>query len=273
MMYIVAGNKAGTITEAARLALDLADKGDMSPEVARLFVAVTDGDRPSDDATRSITSAVRGRYGRSATWSGRQWFIPVPQIRFDALPIPLITVAVQLYLVAAIAARGLDGSYRLTVIGPIGKEQTLLLPIALLQAILDDDLDGLQVVGRDGSYTTWTLPGMKAPLRLPDGLIAGLQTVLSTASVTSWLRSFGSDGESIAPHVVGSFLGLQHHGLLSPVPTNEQPFRRDIVIGHLTRMYGSAVAADMFERAAPFLKSTMTNDETLKFILNETGRR
>jgi hypothetical protein len=83
---------------------------------------------------------------------------------------------------------------------------------------------------------------------------------------------FGSEGEAVAPLVVGSLLGLQFHGTTAPLPIGEQPFQREVVIDTLTRMFGSARAAEMFEKSAPYLKSSMTNEEAVSFILKETGR-
>jgi len=113
---------------------------------------------------------------------------------------------------------------------------------------------------------------LRESLELPNDFVAGLSAVLRLKSVASWLLDFGSEGEAVAPQVVGSLLGLQFGATAAPPPVGEQPFQREVVIAELTRMYGSARAAEMFEKCAPYLKSKMTNDEAVSLILRETGR-
>jgi len=61
--------------------------------------------------------------------------------------------------------------------------------------------------------------------------------------------------------------------VITPLPVGKQPYRREVVIGDLTQMFGSALAAEMFERAAPHLKASMTNEEVITMIMKEDGRR
>jgi hypothetical protein len=183
-----------------------------------------------------------------------------------------VTFTVQGYVVAAITVETTDDSYRATLVGPTGKPEKLTLPIPFLQAILDDELEQFEIVGRDSKYTSWSIPGLKESLRLPNDFVAGLSAVLRLKSVASWLLEFGPAGETVAPQVVGSLLGLQFGATATPPPVWEQPFQREIVIDTLTRMFGSARAAEMFQKWAPYLKSSITNEEAVSFILKETGR-
>jgi hypothetical protein len=89
--------------------------------------------------------------------------------------------------------------------------------------------------------------------------------------VAAWLMDFGSEGKTIAPQVVGSLLGLQFHDVITPLPVGKQPYRREMVIAELTRMFGSAFAAEMFAGMAPHLKASMTNDEAISLIIKESG--
>jgi len=272
MMKILAGRRADNLDEATLLAFQEAGKG-FSPDIATVFASVIDADKLRAEAERSINTTVHGRYGRGARWRGRQWFIPLPQPRYDAQPIPRVTFTVQGYLVATITVETADDSYRATLVGPTGKPEKLTLPISFLQAILDDKLEQFQIVGRDSKYTSWNVPGLKESLQLPNDFVAGLSAVLRLKSVASWLLDFGSEGEAVAPQVVGSLLGLQFGATAAPPPVGEQPFQREIVIDTLTRMFGSARAAEMFQKWAPYLKSSMTNEEAISFILKQEGRR
>lgn len=183
-----------------------------------------------------------------------------------------MTFAVQGHLVAPITIKTTDDSYGATVVGPAGKPEKLILPISFLQAMLDDDLEQFEIVGKDGNYTNWSIPGLREALRLPNDFVTELTALLGLKSVASWLLDFGSQGKAIAPLVVGSLLGLQFHGLTKPLPIGEQPFQREIVIDTLTRMFGSARAAEMFDKCAPYLKSGMSSEEAVSLIFKETGR-
>jgi hypothetical protein len=272
MMKILGGRRADNLDAATLLALQEAGKGDLSPDVTTVFASVIDAEEPRGETERGINSAVHGRYGRGAKWHGRQWFIPLPQVRYDARPIPRMTFAVQGYLVATITVETTDDSYRVTLVGPTGKPEKLTLPIPFLQAILDNELQQFELVGKDGKHTSWSVPGLKEALRLPNDFVAELSAVLRLKSVASWLLEFVSEGEAVAPQVVGNLLGLQFGATAAPPPTGKQPFQREIVIDTLTRMFGSARAAEMFQKWAPYLKSSMTNEEGVSFILKQERR-
>jgi hypothetical protein len=108
---------------------------------------------------------------------------------------------------------------------------------------------------------------------LPDGFLTELSAVLRLKSVAAWLLDFGFQGKAIAPLIVGSLLGLQFHDVITPLPVGEQPLKRETVLDRLTRMYGSARAGEMFEQAAPYLKSSVSNDEAIRVIHEIVGRR
>lgn len=272
-MNILKGNQADTFEEAAVLAFCDAGKGELSPQIATIFVSAIDAAKFNAEAERSINAAVHSRYGRSATWYGKKWLIPLPQPRYDARPIPQLTFMVQGYTVAAGTMETRDTAYRVTLVGPVDKSARLILPISFLQAILDDDLEQFELMGRDGAHTSWNVPGLRQALRLPNDFIARLGAALRLKSVVSWLLDFGPEGKAVAPLVAGSLLGLQFHGITRPLPIREQQFQREVVIAELTRMYGSARAAEMFEKCAPYLKSSMSNHEAVSLILKETTTR
>ncbi len=272
MMKILPGTRVSNLDEATLLALREAGKGGLSQYVTTVFASVIDADKLRAEAERSINTAVHGRYGRTAKWYGRPWFISLPQPRYDARPIPRLTFAVQGHMVAPITIRTKDDSYGATVVGPAGKPDKLILPISFLQAMLDDELQQFEIVGKDGNYTNWSIPGLREALRLPNDFVTKLAGLLGRKTVASWLLDFGSEGKTIALLVVGSLLGLQFHGLTKPLPIGEQSFQREIVIDTLTRMFGSAMAAEMFDKCAPYLKSSMSNEEAVSLIFKETGR-
>ena len=258
--------------EAATLAFREAGVGDMLPEVAELFTSAIDTDKRRDEANRVVSSTVHSRYGRNATWSSRRWLIPVPRPGYNVQPIPQLDIAVQAYLAASMEVEAINHYYCMVLIGPIGKVETLILPLPFLQAVLDNDLNQFDVRGRDSTHTAWGIPGLKEALRLPDDFTAKLSGVLRLKTVAEWLLNFGSEGRKVAPWVVGTLIGLQLHGVVGPSAAVRQPYKRENVIAELTQLYGREWAEEMFTQAAPFLRANMTDREALECILQEVDK-
>ena len=270
-MKILTGKRVANFDEAAIIALHDAGKDDMTLDIARLFTSALDLDRLRAEAEKGINVSVHSRYGQRAGWSGQWWFVSEPQPSYNSSPIPLMSFAISAYLVAALSIQMPDWSSRsATIISLLKRCEKLLLPISFLQAILDDNLGQFEVASRDGAHTGWTIPGLKEPLRLPNEFVTELSRML-VRSVLAWLMDFGAAGKAIVPQVVGSLLGLQFHDVITPLPVGKQAYRREIVIAELTQMFGSARAAEMFERTAPHLKATITNDEAISLIIKESG--
>jgi hypothetical protein len=218
-------------------------------------------------------AAIRSRYGRSTVWDDERWFIPVPHLRYDARELPRLTIEITVYLVAVAEVETARGDrYSITLLGLVGKPETVVLPLSFLEAVLDDDQGRFQMIARDGTHTVWDVPGFKGPVYLPNDFPAKLSAVLGRKSVTAWLQEFGSQGESIAPLLVGSLLGLQFHGMAETLPVGEQVWSREVVGESLTQMYGTARAEKMLQRVAPYLKAEMTNEEVIRFILEESAK-
>lgn len=271
-MKMLSGKRVVDFDEAAILALADAGKDDMTLGIARLFSPALDLDRLRTEGEKSINASVHGKYGPRAAWSGRQWFVPLPQPSYNSSPIPLMSFAIPAYLVAAISIQTPDWSSRsATIISLLNRREKLLLPLSFLQAILDDDLGQFEVASKDGAHTGWTIAGLKEPLRLPNEFVAQLSRMLKLKCVADWLLDFGSEGKTVVPQVAGSLLGLQFHDVITPLPVGKQPYRREAVIAELTQLFGSARAAEMFERGAPHLKASMTNDEAVTMIIKEDG--
>jgi hypothetical protein len=199
MIKILPGRRADSLEEATLLTLREAGKGDLSPDIAAVFASVIDDDKLYTQAEKSVNAAVRSRYGRSARWSGKWWFIPVPHLRYDASPIPLLAIEVQGYVVSAVEIKTLDYDYSITLVDVIGKPRKLLLPMPFLQAILNDDLDQFDITGKDGTHTVWSIPGLKEAIRLPDDFTTKLSGVLRLKTVAGWLQNFGSEGKKVTP--------------------------------------------------------------------------
>ena len=272
-MNILKGRRADNLEEATLLAIHIAGESELSPDVVAIFASAMDTAKLRAQAERAIGTAVHGKYGRGAKWDGDPWFVPLPQPRYDAQPVPQLAFAVQAYLVAPVKVDTRDYIYRATVVGPIDKPVKVVLPISFLQAILDDETGQFEIAGRDAKSASWSIPGFREPVWLPNDLVTELSAALRLKSARRWLLDFGSSGKIVLPQVAGSLLGFQSRGMTEALPVGKQPFRREVVIGDLTRMYGSAVAAEMYQRQAPHLKPAMTSDEVFSFILKEERGR
>lgn len=273
MLRILRGKLAGNFREAVVLAFREAGMDDALPNVADLFSSTIDNNKLMREADNSISSSIHRRYGRSATWEGRRWLIPVPQLQYKASPIPHLTINVQAYIVEAVKVETTDYFYSATLIGPIGRAETLVLPMSWLLAILENDLGRFEITSKDATHIGWNVPGLKEAVILPNDFTTKLSTALRLKSVRGWLEEFGHQGNTVAPLVTGALIGLQLHGVIEPLPVGQQAWRREIVVDTLTRMFGSAKAAEMFAAEAPYLRVSMSNEEVISFILKEAGRR
>ena len=207
-MRFVSGYITG-ISEAIGLVLREAGRSDMSQEAVELFLSSVDSSRLQIEGEKMVDTEVRRRYGRNARWQGKLWFVPLPQLRYEALPVPLLMFNIQPYLAAGLTIFNVNRSPSVNLVGPIGKPEKLILPMEFLQAILDNRLDSFEIVAKDGTHTSWNVPFFREPLRLPDEFVADLSWELERKSVASWLLGFGGNGRSLMPQVVGSLLGLQ----------------------------------------------------------------
>lgn len=263
------------INGAICLVLKVVRQEDMSLEAVKIFLKSIDASALRMDAEKIIRGEVHQHYGRNARWryaNEGPWLVPLPQLRYDALPAPMLLFGLQSYLVASLLV--LDGKYsdHDTLIGVIGKPYKLTLSIMFLQAILNESLGHFTLVSKDGNSTTWNISGLKEPLTLPDDFVARLSSTLKRKSVVSWLLSFGAQGRKLAPQVAGCLLGLQFGGKSKTQPISEQVWSKDIVIAGLTKLYGEQKAKTMFNDQSPHLSPGMKNEDVLRAILQTIGK-
>jgi len=221
------------INGAIGLILKEAELQDISGEAVRLFLISFNESGLCMEDEKVIKSEVHQHYSRNARWrySGEgPWLVPLPHLRYDALPTPILSFNLQPYLVAGMTV--LDGkySYHDTLVGLIGKPCKLTLPMIFLQTILNESLGYFTLVSKDSTSTTWDIPGLKEPLTLPDDFVTRLSSTLESKSVVSWLFSFGAQGRKLAPQVTGCLLGLQFGGKSKTQPLSKQVWSKDIVI-------------------------------------------
>jgi len=270
MLKVLSGQQAYSFREAISLALNEAGQRDMLPEVVKLFISVLDVEKLRAEAEKSLSNIVHSRYGNQAKWDDQWWFVPLPELRFDSLPLAQITFTVQAHLVSVLTMRVDGGIRRITLVGTTGKPEKLILPLIFLKSLLDkDSVERLRIVGRDAVRTGWLIPGYKETIWLPNDFVSKLDGLLLRKSVACWLLDFDAAGDEIVPLVVGTLLGLLFAGRGDSVPVNNQAWERETVIQELTRLYGSAVAQDKFQKRAHLLKATLTNHEAVAVILSE----
>ena len=271
-MKILHGRQAKCFTEAADLAFREAGAGDLSLSVADLFQSA-DATKLRVEAEKDVVAAIRGRYRGNPAWDGKWRCVPVPKPGYDTRGAPRVTIDLKTYLVAAGEVETTDHYYPVTLVGPIGKSETLIIPVVLLQAILDDDLSRFAVLARSAGRTTWEIPGFK-PVSLPDELVARLSDILKRKSVATWLEEFGSQGRSIRPLIVGALLGLQSMGTAGVPPLGEQRWTYEQLLSALEAMaYQVSEAKEMVTRAMPYLRADQTLEEAIRVILQNEAKR
>jgi len=271
-MKILHGIRVKNFKEAAELAFHEAGADNLSLSVADLFEE-TDTSKLHSEAERDIIVAIRGKYRGNPTWNGKWWCLSVPKPGYDSRGTPQVTIDLKRYIVAAGEVETADDYYPVTLVAPIGKSEMLIIPIVLLQAILDDDLGRFAVLARSAGSTTWEVPGSK-PVQIPDDFVARLAGILKRKSVAAWLEEFGSQGISIIPLVVGSLLGLQSMSTAKALPLGQQRWTYEQLLSTLEAMaYEVSEAREMVSRAMPYLTADQTLEEAIRIILQNEGGR
>jgi len=91
--------------EAIALAFQEAGVQGMDADIIDMFTALSNGQRISNEADKTIGTAIRNRYGNKATWRAERWFIPVPKLHYASKDIPQLVIEVTVYLVVAASVK------------------------------------------------------------------------------------------------------------------------------------------------------------------------
>jgi len=266
-MKISPGKRAVSSKQATGLAFQDAGVGDMSAAVADLLVSLVDATKLRTEAERSIVAAIRGKYAAKPTWHGKWWYVPVPTLSYEARDIPHLKIESKTCLVAVVEIETTDDSHSVTIVGTIGKAETLIVPMVFLQAIMDDDLGRFSMLSRSSSHTTWEIPGAK-PVQFPNDFVNKLTEIFKRKSVWMWLSDFGRQSKSVTPLVVGSLLGLQFQATARPVPLAQQSCTPENLVATLEAMaYPTREAWEMVRRASPDLRADHTLEEGVRIVL------
>jgi hypothetical protein len=262
-----------TFDEAITLAFREAQVQGMKPEVAHLFGSMLERAAWQAEVQKLVNNAVKGHYGKEAKWDIEEWWpVPVATPRYEARGLPSLAFETRVYLVASVQvsiSNGWDRNRRyITVIEAPAKPQTTLLPLCLLQALLDGNEHRYRVVGKDGSWTSLEIVGLKQPVRLHEGFKDNLREVFRHKPVADWVDDFGMHGRSLAPTIVGALLGMRYRQVSASLPTEQQPCSREALVAVMTSLgYGTARAQRAVERAEPELRAGMTLAEATPIVL------
>jgi len=154
-----------TFEEAAQLAFLEAQAIGVKPEVAALFATMLEPGCPQQEAEKLVGSAIRGQYGKATKWDIEEWWqVPVTSPRYEARGVPRLIMETKAYMVACveITPGWSRRTWYVSVVQPLGKPQTTLLPLCFLRALLDGDLDRYQIAGKDGPWLRrWQSTGLK----------------------------------------------------------------------------------------------------------------
>ena len=270
-MKILPGKQAENQEEATVLAFREVGVEDMSTDIVDMFTSLANDHRMSSEADKTIGTAIRNRYGSKAIWRVERWFIPIPKLHYEGKDIPHLIIEVTIYLVAPASVKTPKDSRLVTLVGAVGKPETLAIPMIFLHALIESDLGRFTIVARDSVYTTWEVPGIK-PVRIPNDFISDLSDRLKWYSVVVWLGEFGAQGRCVAPLVAGSLLGLAFQDSSQPVPVSQQGFITEDLVSTLESMaFRHGEAKDMVNQAMPRLNADMTLEEAIRITL-QTGK-
>lgn len=266
-MKIIPGKMAENQREAIALAFREAGVQDMDADIIDMFASLASDHKVSSEADKAIGTAIRNRYGSKATWRAERWFVPVPKLHYEGKDIPQLIIEITVYLVAGAAVRTQQDSRLVTLVGAVGKPETLAIPMIFLHALIESDLGRFAIVARDSIYTTWEVPGTK-PVRIPNEFTSDLSDRLKWYSVTAWLGEFGAQGRCVAPLVAGSLLGLAFQDSSQPVPVSQRGFTTEDLVSALESMaYRPVEAKEIVRLAAPRLRADMTLEEAIRITL------
>jgi len=272
-MKIIQGKQIKAYKEALEFAFYEGLVSDMKPSVADLFNSMIDTSKLQPEVEKNISAAIHGKYGKKTFWHGEEWHVPIPGLGYDTRGAPYLTINLRIYLVASGEVETDTRSYRAVLIGLLGKPETLVIPLVLLQALLDDDLSRFAVLAKSAGRTTWEIPNSK-PVTLPDIFVSQLTAVLKNQSVVDWLHSFGVQGRGIAVLVAGSLLGMQFASTVQPdTPLGQRVWTNEQLVAILEGMaYSKKEARDMINQTSPHLKPDTVLEEAVRAVLQTAGK-
>lgn len=273
-MEILQGKHAKNFDEAALLVFREAGVGDMATDVVSFFVSSMDVNKLHAETEKGVGAAVRNRWGRNAQWREQQrFYVPLPRLEYQVRPIPRLIFTIQWFVVAIIIVEARGGSCAATLLGPVGKERKVTLPMVFLLALIDDDLARFGVLAKNRNFTTWEIPGAMEVV-LSNDFVDRICKALSCKSVLDWLGDFGNQGRCLLPLVVGTLLGLQSIDTAGSTPPGERAYDQEEVIDILKSLGHSQADTDRaFARIMPSLRADLTTEVVLRLILKEIGRR
>jgi hypothetical protein len=263
-----------TLEQATGLALREAGAEGTDPEMCHLF-SLSLSKLSASQVRKALLSPVRAECGRGAPLELLAWWqVAVPLPRYEARDMPSLIVEARVYLVASLEVipDWSESWQRMVAVEPYGRAETTVLPLRFLQALLDGNEGSYRIVGKDGQWTSFEVAGLRQPLRLHDGFVARLRSMLRKRPLSDWLDDFGPCGRALVPLVVGALLGLRYRSAVSRMPVEEQPWTTESLIELITGMgYGTARAQRVLQRAGEELKPGMAMKEAAHIVLKYIG--
>lgn len=271
-MTVLISQQATTFDGAARLVLGEAGVDRVSSEIMTLVAVVVDPARLRPTAQIAVAGAIRRRWARANFSEWARWYVAVPRLKYDAWGIPALVLETQIFVVACGKAHLPTGtSYRVTAVEAAGKPERQLLPLNILHSLATGSCYDYTVLERDGLWVTLNMAGFQKGIKLHSGLVEGIRQALRHHSVDSWLRSFGPQGETIAPHVVGYLLGfLLKDG--DPRSLGQQNWSLDQLKEAVKKLgYSDAEADKVIKPLLPRLAAARDLEAALRLVLESLG--
>ncbi len=242
----------------------------MAVEVVHLFTPLVDRSTFQHGVEKLTAASVKQKYGRDGRWRIYDWWlVPVPSPRYEAKSLPSLLIDTKVYAVTSIRVTPPQFQpSHVTAVEFAGKLPTTQLPLVFLQALLDGTEDSYRIVGIEGSWVSYEVPGLKQPLRINKEFLDGLRQVFSRKCVAAWLDGFGFHGRNVMPVVVGTMLGMMYGGTSEATPPGQPALSRETLIKVITSLgYSTAEAQRVFKWSEPDIKPGMTLEEATLIML------
>lgn len=258
---------------AASLALAQTGVEGVSEQTMRLVAVVLDAVRLRSTADAAVAAAVRRRWPKARFYESWRHYVAIPRLKYEARAMPTLVLETQACVVAGgTASLTSDTSYRVAVVEIVGKSDRQLLPLHVLNSLARSPSLNYSVVEQDGPWVTWNMVGFDKGVRLHSDLVGGIHQALQRQSVNAWLRSFGPQGEAVAPYVVGYLLGLLSQRMDQHPTQGKQGFADDELKQAVQSLgYSEGEANSMIRAALPKLAGVTTLEEAVPIVLQVRG--
>ncbi len=271
-MTVITSIPVENFADAADLALSESGVDGVSVDTMKLMSVVVDQSRLKSQAELIESREIRHRWAKASFFRRQQWWLGVPRLKYSGQGIPCLSLEIQAFVVASGQVRLPTGSsYGVAVVESVGKPEHQVLPLTVILSVAEGTHLRYPILEKDSQWITWNVVGFDTGIRVHGRLVEGICQALRYQTIYKWLRSFGPQGEDLAPHVVGFLLGVLSgegsRGLLK-----EQTWAMDDLREVIKKLgYNAKETETAINRVLPELATARDMEEALRTVLKAIG--